>query len=1672
MVSLHWEQLKAMYKKDWLIRKRHWIVTILELLLPIWLVFIHLVSLSAKSNQVPISPLPSTKLQYNSPMVQQVSKHSDEYFYNDGTFYCSSYGQFFYYSAIGDISGFLNPAVSKCKLRTVAEQSEFDVIKDWGNSVESIYTTSPALFINELDLDKGIANFTIGTGRLVYPGPWSDSSFPPSYESYVSPQSILNILLASYPNGEKLTIDDFSYHYTNKLFDEGDPSSEQNYANNKNGDPTPEPGGLPDAVDFYQAYTFLQVGFIYVSIIIARRIIQEKATNSKELLRIMGLSDVIYWISHFINYFFLSIFHASAITILYSIFEKNPYPGWNGGVFWFNYTFVSVSNILLTFTFSTILTRPIIGVLILIVGRAGLSYLAFTAKTDKSNLLWISPKIWSCFLPDGQLYYSIYDMFYFGEKQKVSLSDLFSSLDVAESISFRSIYLTAIIAWLAYLALIWYLDAVWPWQTGTPKPWYFPVSRFTRKSKNNQTLDDTAPFYNLDETNTNAKADKNEAEPSDLKTNIQCTNLYKAFGPMGTKKFAVNGLDMNIYKGQITVLLGHNGAGKTTTMSMITGLLPPTSGKILVHGIDVHQDTAAARRRLALCPQSDLLFEELTVTENLELVTGLRGLSPQMKKDIIPLNIKRVNLTDKANTLASNLSGGMRRRLQLALALTTSSETLILDEPTSGLDPESRRQLWNLLLELRKDLSILLTTHFMEEADALGDRIIIMASGKIKCSGSSMFLKRQFGAGNSIRIAKDTNSFELNRLDHQIRIHFPNAFVISESSEEVIYQLSLDSDGSDKKSTSSLISLCDYLDNNLSTFGITSYGISVTTLEDVFLKVAEEDNEKRHTNIQMEDRLFEINKILDYTKLTGFALTLQRLRGLVMKRVHYIKRHYKTIGFTIILPVLVILLTFMVTNNVKSVIIDSFDDYPYPIDLNLKSIYGENAKAVIRASFHKSDHFIEAYRTIMKEAGIEIVEIQSSLSMDDYMKTSKQTGEQFMRENIIGIIEDPKSLKGYTIWYNPKASISLPLGIDAWTNTLIRISNEARSMSKVVTTYLPMPNRVGEQPDSLSMASRIMLALFSPIAFSFIASSYFLFPSTESANKANLIQKMSGIKAPIFWFSHIIFDFSYHIIVSIMLIAGITIIDRFLFTSNEVFFSVFILMILYGLASIPLFYSFSFLPIEPARGFSLLIIISLIGTHIGSGLAAIFVATKKIKSLHVFLGDLFPPFAMSFGLSKVYSQVTLIKECRKYNACNPGNLVSRPICCDKNSKYKKYEPFAWKNDGVLPEIAILCLDSVLYILILILLDTNLHRFNYWYDSIRKRLSSSPQSQGKVEGDDVTSEKYRVAQLIKLGRVNTEALIVSELSKDFGSFRAVDKISFAVHKAECFGLLGVNGAGKTTAFRMLTGDLMVTQGDAFVESYSLRKDLLNFQQSISYCPQFDALLDKLTPLETLTLFARIRGMPENKVKENVNYIITSTDLTQFTKTCNENLSGGNKRKLSLAIAAIAKPKVMFLDEPTTGVDPASRRKIWSTLMHLRDTSGSSIVLTSHSMDECEALCSRIGIMARGNFKCLGSAQHLKQKFGQGYTLVIKINQEALKKDGEVERIQRFIQEKFPSAILRDFHQTILHYHVKNASARWGEMLRALEQGKSSLMIEDFTLTGTTLEQVFLSFAKES
>ena len=164
--------------------------------------------------------------------------------------------------------------------------------------------------------------------------------------------------------------------------------------------------------------------------------------------------------------------------------------------------------------------------------------------------------------------------------------------------------------------------------------------------------------------------------------------------------------------------------------------------------------------------------------------------------------------------------------------------------------------------------------------------------------------------------------------------------------------------------------------------------------------------------------------------------------------------------------------------------------------------------------------------------------------------------------------------------------------------------------------------------------------------------------------------------------------------------------------------------------------------------------------------------------------------------------------------------------------------------------------------------------------------------------------------------------------------------------------------------MLVGDLAPSDGTAYIKNFNLRNDLKSFQNNIGYCPQFDSLLDNLTGEEMLFLFGRLRGIREKNLKQTVDCIVRMVDLTKHAKFVCSTYSGGNKRKLSLGMALIGLPKIIFLDEPTSGVDSEARRKIWKTLVSVKEKFNCSIVLTSHSMDECEALCSRIAIMVAG------------------------------------------------------------------------------------------------------------
>jgi ATP-binding cassette, subfamily A (ABC1), member 3 len=235
--------------------------------------------------------------------------------------------------------------------------------------------------------------------------------------------------------------------------------------------------------------------------------------------------------------------------------------------------------------------------------------------------------------------------------------------------------------------------------------------------------------------------------------------------------------------------------------------------------------------------------------------------------------------------------------------------------------------------------------------------------------------------------------------------------------------------------------------------------------------------------------------------------------------------------------------------------------------------------------------------------------------------------------------------------------------------------------------------------------------------------------------------------------------------------------------------------------------------------------------------------------------------------------------------------------------------------------------------------------------------------------------------MQLTEIKNYNLVVRNMTKFYKKFLAVNQLTLGVDKYECFGLLGINGAGKTTTFKMLIGDETFSGGDAWVQGISLKKNMKEVHKQIGYCPQFDALIDDMTGRETLRFFCFLRGVPRKHIADVSNALATELNFTKHIDKQVKAYSGGNKRKLSTAVALIGNPSLVYLDEPTTGMDPGAKRHLWSVICKVRNQ-GRSIILTSHSMEECEALCTRLAIMVNGEFKCLGSVQHLKSKFSKG------------------------------------------------------------------------------------------
>ena len=428
---------------------------------------------------------------------------------------------------------------------------------------------------------------------------------------------------------------------------------------------------------------------------------------------------------------------------------------------------------------------------------------------------------------------------------------------------------------------------------------------------------------------------------------------------------------------------------------------------------------------------------------------------------------------------------------------------------------------------------------------------------------------------------------------------------------------------------------------------------------------------------------------------------------------------------------------------------------------------------------------------------------------------------------------------------------------------------------------------------------------------------------------------------------------------------------------------------------------------------------------------------KHVSKTLTWIFLIIPHFTLSNAMNNIYA-VNIFKEvcnrsCTQIENCDPD------LICKINENCCQLNPFAWEAPGVLRHFVFLFAVGVFSIVFLMLKEFRKFEILYYklrivYRAIGRYFKKNDievtdttvENNVETEDEDVKFEKERINNM-NPNDYKEYNLILKNMTRYYSDFKAVNQLCVGIKHSECFGLLGINGAGKTSTFKMLTGDIKISDGGAWVKDISLKTNMKQVHQQIGYCPQFDALIDDLTGRETLTLFAMCRGIPRYKLKDVIAKLSGDLNFTKHLDKKVKAYSGGNKRKLSTAVALLGNPVIVYLDEPTTGMDPGAKRNLWDVICNVRD-SGKTIILTSHSMEECEALCTRLAIMVNGEFKCLGSTQHLKNKFGEGFLLTVKLKRFSSNLNGivrtesqemiaEKDTVKKFIEQNFVEVVLK-------------------------------------------------------
>ncbi|KAG7457171.1 hypothetical protein MATL_G00243640 [Megalops atlanticus] len=1626
---------------------------------------------------------------------------------------------------------------------------------------------------------------------------------------------------------------------------------------------------------------FMVLAWVYSVSMTVKSIVLEKEMRLKETLKAMGVANGVIWYTWFIDSFLMM---TASTALLTTIIMSGKVLNYSDPMilFLFLLTF-TVATIMQCFLMSVFFNKANLaaacsGIIYFTLYLPHILCFAWQERITKNMKIaasLLSPVAFGF----GTEYLSRY------EEQGLGLqwdNIRTSPLEGDQYSFFMSIRMMALDSVL-YAVLAWYLDNVFPGQYGIGRPFYFPLQPSywrgpepaatrpagtapekpdatnpekeedaqsmkppeTPETKESNESDKKACKHqdrrekkekekeeqlkkmeegtkNQEETGPTARGLLFEPEPEGLTPGVVVKDLVKIF-KSGSRP-AVDGLTITFYEGQITSFLGHNGAGKTTTMSILTGLFPPTSGTAQIYGKDILTEMDYIRQSLGMCPQHNILFQHLTVEEHILFYSLLKGRSQAEALQEVEDMLEDLGLPHKRSEESQNLSGGMQRKLSVAMAFVGGAKVVILDEPTSGVDPYSRRSIWDLLLKYRSGRTVILSTHHMDEADLLGDRVAIISKGRLHCCGSPLFLKTCFGAGfyltlvrrmreqrprkrkenecdcasecscncstctrhkeeslNPPQPAERAIDGDLESITNLIHHHVPEARLLEMIGQEVTYLLP----NKDFKFRA-YASLFRELEETLGDLGLSSFGVSDTSLEEIFLKVTAEgeaevngnafieSNGVKQANGQGNPAGLDNSTGRGSRQVKGTSLVFKQFFALLIKRFHHSTRSHKDFLAQIVLPAMFVLVALFFT-----LIVPPFGEYP---SLTLSPwMYGQQFTFFSneRPSHEDMNHFADVLlnrpgfgtrcmldqplenlpcHNITTDWGVppvprvvqnillspewtpqspsprcqcstekrltmlpicplgagglpppqriqptgDVILDLSGRNISDYLvktyssliRTSLKS-KYWVNEQRYGGISvggqlpildvDPKTIQdvltqlgrmlnvtggsysklalreigtflkymeseyNVKVWYNNKGWHAMVSFLNVANNAILRANLPAHAdPAEYGITAINHPlNLTKEQLSEVTVLTTsvdAVVAICVIFAMSFIPASFVLYLIQERVTKAKHLQFVSGVSPLVYWVTNFFWDMLNYSVSTAMVVGIFMGFDKKCYTSPTNLPALIALLLLYGWSVTPMMYPMSYIFSVPSTAY---VSLSCINLFIGINSSAI-----------TFILELFENNRALLRFNEVLKKMLLVFP----HFCLGRGLIDMAMNQAVTDVYARFgeqhsmDPFKW--DFVGKNLIFMAVEGFVYFILTILIQ---YRFflNHW-------AGDPPRTDLRDEDEDVAQERERMCN----GGSKDDILQIRDLSKTYVGKRrpAVDRICVGVPAGECFGLLGVNGAGKTTTFKMLTGDTDVTSGEASVAGYSILTNILDVHQNMGYCPQFDAIDELLTGREHLHLYARLRGVPESEISRVAEWGIQKLGLSEYAERCAGTYSGGNKRKLSTAIAMIGCPALVLLDEPTTGMDPHSRRFLWNAIMSVIQD-GRAVVLTSHSMEECEALCTRLVIMVNGTFKCLGTIQHLKYKFGDGYVVTMKVKPAKPGAAPDLNPAEAFMESSFPGCVQREKHYNTLQYEI--ASSSLARIFQLVVANKERLNIEDYSVTQTTLDQVFVNFAKQ-